>query len=138
MKEHTLFAREGRWQISGSTVDVAGNPNIVVGFVIVAHSDGVWIIDEQINESENQYEATPLVPGATATSFRGTNGALGLISGAYVFFEDLILTTYRSDDARYAGFEASRLMDADRYECRGALFLDGGHVSSWSLTLLRA
>lgn len=138
MKEHTLFAREGRWQITGSTVDVAGNPNIVVGFVIVAHRNDVWIIDEQINESENQYEAAPLTPDATATSFRGTNGVLGLISGAYVFFEDVILTTYRSDDARYAGVEASRLMDADRYECRGALFLDGGHVSSWSLTLQRA
>jgi len=138
LNEHTLFAREGRWQISGSTVDVAGNPNIMVGFLIVAHTKSVWIVQEQINESENQYEAAPLEPGATATNFRGSNGALGLINGAYVFFEDVILTTYRSEDAHYTGFEASRLMDADRYECRGALFLDGGHVSSWSLTLQRA
>ncbi len=138
MKDHTLFVREGRWQISGSTVDVAGNPNIVVGFLVVAHYDGKWLVEEQINESSNRYETEPLAAGATATEFAGTNGALGAIRGAYVFFEDVILTTYRSTDGHYTGVESVRMLDPDRYESRGALFLDDGHVSSWSFALQRA
>jgi hypothetical protein len=138
VRDHTLFVREGRWQISGSTVDVAGNPNIVVGFLVVTHDCGKWLVDEQINESTNRYEAEPLAAGATATEFDGNNGAIGAITGAYVFFEDVILTTYRSADGHYSGIESVRMLDDDRYESRGALFLDDGHVSSWSLTLQQA
>jgi hypothetical protein len=138
VKDHTLFVREGRWQISGSTVDVAGNPNIVIGYVVVVHDGRKWIVEEQINESVNRYEAEPLPAGATATRLDGTNGAIGAVTGAYVFFEDVILATYRSTDGHYAGVESMRMIDADRYQTRGALFLDDGHVSSWSLVLQRA
>ncbi len=138
MNEQTFLLREGRWQISGSVVDVAGNPNIAIGLAVVTHSGELWILEEQVNELQNRYTILPLAKGATATGFNGVNGVMGELRGSFVFFDDLILLTYTSADGRYHGTEALRMLDEDRYETRGALFLDGGHVSSWSYVLQRA
>jgi hypothetical protein len=59
------------------------------------------------------------------------------VQGAYAFFENLILSSYRSDDGGYAASEVFQQVGEDRYDVRGALFLHGGHVSSWSLTMQR-
>ncbi|MEA2463911.1 MAG: hypothetical protein QOJ98_1658 [Acidobacteriota bacterium] len=138
MKEHTFLLREGPWQLAGSVVDVAGNPNIAVGLAVVTHSGDLWILEEQVNELQNRYTILPLASGATATMFNGVNGVMGELRGAFVFFEDIILLTYTSDDGRYHGCESLRMLAEDRYETRGALFLDAGHVSSWSYVLQRA
>ena len=138
MTEHTLFLADGRWVISGSTVDVAGNPNIAVGALVVTRSGELFVVDEQLNEVRNQYTVLPLADGATATRFNGVNGVMGEVEGALVFFEDLILMTYASSDGRYHGCEALRRRSAAEYDTRGALFLEGGHVSSWSYVLQRA
>lgn len=138
MKDHTLFVREGRWQLSGSTVDVAGNPNIAIGLAVVTHSGELWILEEQVNELQSRYTILPLANGATATRFNGVSGVMGELEGSMVFFDDLILLTYTSSDGRYHGCEALRMLDGDRYETRGALFLEQGHVSSWSYVLARA
>lgn len=135
MNAHTLFAQEGRWVVSGSTVDVAGNPNIAVGVIVVTRSGELWIADEQVNEVTNRYTILPLADGATATRFNGVNGVMGEVGGALVFFEDLVLMTYSSTDGHYHGCEALRRIGDTRYDTRGALFLDGGHVSSWSYVL---
>jgi hypothetical protein len=132
-----MLLEEARWQIAGSTVDVADNANVVAGLCVVTHDDGVWRVEEVINEVQDRYEVEPPENGAPATAFTGVNGIAGLVHGAYVFFEDVTLKTYRSDDGRYTGCEAIRRVDADRYESRGALFLDARHVSSWSYMLQR-
>lgn len=137
MKDHTLFVREGRWQIAGSIVDVAGNPNIAVGMAVVTHSGELWILEEQVNELQNRYTILPLQNGAGATSFNGVNGVMGELRGSLAFFEDLILLMYTSTDGHFQGSEAIRQSDENRYETRGALFRDGGHVSSWSYVLER-
>lgn len=138
MNEHTFLIREGRWQISGSTVDVAGNPNIAVGLAVATHSGEVWILEEQVNELQNRYTIVPLANGATATRFSGVNGVMGELKGSFVFFEDIVLLTYASTDGHFHGCEVLRRVDESRYETRGALFRDGGHVSSWSYALQRA
>ena len=138
MNDHTFLAREGRWQISGSVVDVAGNPNIAVGLAVVTHSGELWILEEQLNELQNCYTILPLAAGATATEFNGVNGVMGEIRGSFVFFEDIILLTYTSSDRHYHGVESLRMLDGDHYDSRGALFRDRGHVSSWSYVLQRA
>ncbi|HEX8619229.1 MAG TPA: hypothetical protein VF911_16730 [Thermoanaerobaculia bacterium] len=138
MKDHTFLAREGRWQISGSVVDVAGNPNIAIGLAVVTHSGELWILEEQVNELQNRYTILPLAPGATATAFNGVNGVMGELGGSFVFFDDLLILTYTSSDLTFHGCEALRMLDEDRYETRGALFRNGGHVSSWSYVLQRA
>lgn len=138
MKDHTFLAREGQWQLSGSVVDVAGNPNIAIGLAVVTHSGELWILEEQVNELQNRYTILPLGAGATATEFNGVNGVMGEIRGSFVFFDDIILLTYTSADGHYHGVESLRMRDDDRYESRGALFRDRGHVSSWSYTLQRA
>jgi hypothetical protein len=138
VNEHTLFVREGRWLISGSTVDVAGNPNIAIGALEITHSGELWIAEELVNELQNRYTILPLANGATATRFNGVNGVMGEVGGSIVFFDDLILMTYRSADGRYHGCEALRRSGDARYDTRGALFLDEGHVSSWSYVLQRA
>ena len=138
MNDQTFLIREGRWQISGSVVDVAGNPNIAIGMAVVTHSGELWILEEQVNELQNRYTILPLANGATATSFNGVNGVMGELRGAFVFFDDQILLTYTSDDGHFHGCESLRMLDEGRYETRGALFRDGGHVSSWSYTLQRA
>jgi hypothetical protein len=138
VRDHTFLVREGRWQLSGSVVDVAGNPNIAVGLAVVTHSGELWILEEQVNELQNRYTILPLANGASATSFNGMNGVMGELRGAFAFFEDVILLTYTSSDGAFAGVESLRMLDADRYETRGALFRDGGHVSSWSYVLQRA
>jgi hypothetical protein len=138
VNEHTFLVREGRWQISGSTVDVAGNPNIAIGLAVVTHSGALWILEEQVNELQNRHTILPLENGATATSFTGVNGVMGELHGAFVFFDDIILCTYASDDGAFQSIESLRRLAEDRYETRGALFRDRGHVSSWSYFLQRA
>ncbi len=138
MKDHTFLAHEGRWQIAGSVVDVTGNPNIAIGLAVVTHSGELWILEEQVNELQNRYTILPLAAGATATAFNGVNGVMGELRGSFVFFNDLILLTYTSVDNQFHGCEALRMLDDGRYETRGALFREGGHVSSWSYVLQRA
>jgi hypothetical protein len=132
-----MLLDEARWQIAGSTVDVADNANIVGGLCLVTHDQDIWHVEEVINEVQDRYDVVPPATGAPATSFTGVNGVAGLVHGAYVFFEDVTLKTYRSDDGRYTGCEAIRRVSDDRYESRGAMFLDAKHVSSWSYTLQR-
>ena len=136
MNEHTYLLREGRWQISGSTIDVAGNPNVLIGYAIVIHGKH-WTVEEQINESSNHYTIVPPDEDLGATTFTGANGITGEVNGTFAFFEDMILSAYHSDDGHYSASEVFRRLEDDRYEARGALFKDGGHVSSWSLTMER-
>lgn len=136
MNEHTFLLREGRWQIGGSTVDVAGNPNVMIGYAIVTHGQQ-WIVDEELNENTSRYAVTPLGQDRGATSFTGMDGITGEVNGTFAFFDDMILSTYRSDDGQYNASEVFLRKADDRYEVRGALFLHGGHISSWSLTLTR-
>jgi hypothetical protein len=138
VKDDSLFVSEGRWTIAGSTIDVAGNPNIAIGALRVVRSGDLWIAEEQLNEVANRYTILPLDDGATATRFNGVNGIMGEVEGSLVFFDDLILVTLRSSDGQYHSCEAMRRTTADRYDTRGALFLSGGHVSSWSYVLERA
>jgi hypothetical protein len=135
VNEHTLYVAEGRWQISGSTIDVAGNPNIAIGLLVVTRSGELWIAEEQLNEVQSRWTILPLETGASTTRFNGVSGVLGEIDGALAFFEDVILLTYGSTEFR--GVECVRMLDADRYETRGALFRNGGHVSSWSYVMTR-
>lgn len=138
MREHTYVLRPGKWQISGSTVDVAGNANIAIGYAVVTHEGAHWTIEEHINELGTRYDI-PTVPAiAPAAPFKGTSGVAGAIKGGFAFFEDVILASWRSDNDKYTSVESFRMLDDDRYETRGALFLNGGHVSSWSYMLTRA
>lgn len=138
MNEHSYLLREGRWQISGSTVDVAGNPNVMIGYAIVTHGEHGWSIDEELNENTSLFTIAPLADDRNATTFTGRDGISGEVHGTYAFFEDMILCAYMSKDGRYSASEVFVRKAEDCYECRGALFLGGGHVSSWSLTLTAA
>lgn len=138
MNEHTFLLREGRWQISGSTIDVAGNPNVMIGYAIVSRNGDQWVVDEELNENTSRFALAPIGEDRNATSFTGMDGITGGVSGTFAFFEDMILSTYRSDDGQYHASEVFLRRAEDQYEVRGALFLHGGHVSSWSLTLTRA
>ena len=136
MNEHTYLLKPGRWEILGSTIDVAGNPNAMIGFAVVSHGDD-WAVEEQLNENASRYDVRPPGSGMPATTFTGAHAIMGNVQGAYAFFEDMILSSYRSDNGEYAASEIFRRIDDDRYEVRGALLLHGGHVSSWSLTMQR-
>jgi hypothetical protein len=138
VKEHTYLLRPGKWQISGSTIDVAGNANIAIGYAVVTHDGAHWTIEEHINELGTRYDVPTVPSTAAAAPCKGTSGIAGAFEGAFAFFEDVILATWRSHDGKYASIESLRQLADDRYETRGALFLSGGHVSSWSYTLLRA
>ncbi len=137
MNEHTYLLKPGRWEILGSTIDVAGNPNALLGYAIVTHEETSWDVQEQLNENPSRYDVHPPATGMPATTFTGTHAILGNVQGVYAFFEDVILSSSRSDEGDYASSEVFRRIDDDRYEVRGALFLHGGHVSSWSLTMQR-
>jgi hypothetical protein len=137
VNEHSYLIREGRWQISGSTIDVAGNPNVMIGYAIVTHGEK-WVVDEELNENTSCFEVTPLGDDRNATTFTGRDGISGTVNGTFAFFEDMILSAWRSDDGQYSASEVFLRRAEDCYEVRGALFLAGGHVSSWSLTLTRA
>lgn len=137
MTEHSYLLREGRWEISGSTIDVAGNPNVMIGYAIVTHGDQ-WIVDEELNENTSRFAVVPPGEDRNATTFTGRDGISGEVQGTFAFFDDVILSTYSSGDGHYAACEVFLRRDEAHYEVRGALFLDGGHVSSWSLTLMRA
>ncbi len=136
-ERHTYLLREGRWQISGSAIDVAGNPNVMVGYAIVSHPDQ-WIIDEELNENTSRFAVAPIGEDRAATTFTGMDGISGEVNGTFAFFDDVIVSTYHSDDGQYSASEVFLRKADDSYEVRGALFLNGGHVSSWSLTLTRA
>lgn len=136
MNEHTYLVGEGRWEISGSTIDVAGNPNVMIGYAIVTHGEQ-WIVDEELNENTSRYAIAPIGEDIAATTFTGMNGITGEVNGTFAFFDDIILSTYRSDDGQYTASEVFLKRSDECYEVRGALFLHGGHVSSWSLTMTR-
>jgi hypothetical protein len=138
VKEHTYVLRPGKWQIAGSTIDVAGNANVAIGFAVVTHEGTLWTIEEHINEVGTRYEIPTVAANAPAAAFKGSSGIAGTIKGDFAFFDDLILATWRSDDGKYVSVESFRMLGDDRYETRGALFLNGGHVSSWSYVLQRA
>jgi hypothetical protein len=137
VNEQPYLLRPGRWEITGSTIDVAGNPNALIGYATVTHEEKSWIVQEQLNENGSRYDVRPLADGMPATTFTGTHAIMGPVQGAYAFFENLILSSYRSDDGGYAASEVFQQVGEDRYDVRGALFLHGGHVSSWSLTMQR-
>ena len=132
----TYLLEPGRWEITGSTVDVAGNPNAMIGYATITHGES-WIVEEQLNENGSRYDVRPLSQGLPATTFTGTHAIMGPVQGAYAFFEDMILASYRSDDGDYSASEVFRRIDDERFDVRGALLLHGGHVSSWSLTMQR-
>jgi hypothetical protein len=136
VNEHTYLLQEGRWVISGSTIDVAGNPNVMIGYAIVTHG-AQWIVDEELNENTSRFAIAPVGEDRAATTFTGMDGICGEVNGTFAFFDDVVLSTYRSDDGQYTASEVFLRRAADCYEVRGALFLNGGHVSSWSLTLTR-
>lgn len=135
MKDLTYLLKPGRWEITGSTVDVAGNPNALIGYASVIHGES-WDVEEQLNENASLYDVRPLGHGMPATTFTGTHAIMGPVQGAYAFFENMILSTYRSDSGDYLATEVYRQVREDCYEVCGALFLHGGHVSSWSLTFV--
>ncbi|HEY0370816.1 MAG TPA: hypothetical protein VGD79_02375 [Thermoanaerobaculia bacterium] len=138
MNEHSYLLREGRWQISGSTIDVAGNPNVMVGYAIVTRGKDGWTIDEELNENTSCFTIAPLTDDRNATTFTGRDGISGEVHGTFAFFDDVILCAYHSEDSGYMASEVFVRKAEDCYEARGALFLNGGHVSSWSLTLTPA
>lgn len=138
MNEHTFILRPGKWQIAGSTIDVAGNANIAIGYAVVTHEGAHWVIEEHINEVGTRYDIPTVDSSAPAAPFKGTSGVAGAFTGAFAFFEDVILATWRSDDGTYFSAGSYRVLAEDLYETRGALFLNGGHVSSWSYVLQRA
>jgi hypothetical protein len=138
VKEHTYVLRPGKWQIAGSTIDVAGNANVAIGYAIVTHEGAVWTIEEHINEVGTRYDIPTVDASAAAAALKGSSGIAGTIKGDFAFFDDVILATWRSDDGRYVSIESFRMLAEDRYDTRGALFLNGGHVSSWSYTLIRS
>jgi hypothetical protein len=137
VNDHTYLLRPGRWEISGSTIDVAGNPNFMIGFAVVTHEES-WTIEEQLNENPSRYSVTPPAPGEHAAIFNGHHAILGNVQGGFALFDDIIVSTYRSDDGQYVSSEVFRRIEDDNYECKGALYLNGGHVSSWTLLLHRA
>jgi hypothetical protein len=137
VNEHTYLLKPGRWEIVGSTIDVAGNPNAMLGYAAITHDGDAWDVQEQLNENASRFDVRPPATGMPATTFTGTHAILGNVQGVYAFFEDVILSSYRSDAGDYAATEVFRRIDDDRYDVRGALFLLGGHVSSWSLTMQR-
>lgn len=137
MKDHTYLLEEGRWQVAGSTIDVVGNANVMIGFAVVRHEVDRWIIEGQTNELANVYEIVPLHAGESTTTFRCTHPVFGELRGHLAFFEDVILATWHSTDGHYHATEWLHRLAPDRYENRGALFLDDGHVSSWASALTR-
>jgi hypothetical protein len=136
--EHSFILRPGKWEISGSTIDVASNPNIAVGYAVVTHEGNRWVIEEHINEVGTHYDIPTVLPAANAAAFKGTSGIAGAFRGTFAFFDDQILAAWHSDDGKYVTVASYRMLSEERYESRGALFLDGGHVSSWSYVLQRA
>lgn len=138
MNEHSFILRPGKWQIAGSTIDVAGNANVAIGYAVVTHEGAQWVIEEHINEVGTRYDIPTVASTAPAAAFKGASGVAGAFTGAFAFFEDVILATWRSDDEKYFSVATFRMLAEDRYETRGALFLNGGHVSSWSYVLQRA
>lgn len=137
MNEHSFITRPGNWQIAGSTVDVAGNANVAVGYAVVTHEGDRWIVEQHINEVGTRYEIPTVRAEAAAAPFKGTSGIAASFTGDFAFFADVILATWRSDDGDYVSVESFRALAEDRYETRGALFMKGRHVSSWSYALQR-
>ena len=137
MRDHTFLLREGRWEAAGTMVDTVGNPDVAAGWSVIRHDASGWHIEGRLNQVETRYDVLPIPHAETATSWLCENSAMGTLFGAFAFFDDLILSTFRSEDDRYLGCESMRMIDEDTYECRGALFLDRGHVSSWSMLLKR-
>ena len=134
---HTYLLEEGTWTAQSSLVTEDGQELSGTGESKIVHHQGHWIIDARMGDIRNRYEITPFPPGSRATEWTSENPAMGRFLGMFCIVDDTILSTFKSEDGALSGVESVRMIDADHYENRGALFAGARRISSWTVTLRR-
>ena len=108
--DHSYLFEPGRWTATGTHCDASGRATVARGSSEITHASDRW---------------------------RSENPALGTLEGTFVAVDDVILSSYASEDGRFEGAETVRRIEPGRYANRGVLLDRGKPVSRWSMELVR-
>lgn len=139
---HRFLFEEGRWTASGSFLDADGKTHPASGNTAVVHGADGWMLDGVLNvhieppqSFRNTYRIGPF-DSAGCASWTSVNAFFGPLEGHFVVTGETILSVFRSVDGRCRGVEALRLEANGSYAARGAFFVDGQRLSSWTMILV--
>ena len=139
---HTFLFREAEWEAEGVFQDQDGNELALQGITTIHHGDDEWCIDSEMavggNDPpviHNSYTLEPWPGGEDASPWQSVNPVMGYLFGMIAVVGDTILSRFVSEDGEYSGMESMRMIDADTYENRVALFKRDQKISSWSMEL---
>ncbi|HET6469667.1 MAG TPA: hypothetical protein VFG43_14930 [Geminicoccaceae bacterium] len=144
MHRHGFLLTPGQWRVDGIFLDAGGVAVAARGTVLIRHGPDSWHNLTRIELStsparafENRYEIAPLVAAAASTPWRAFNAQFGAILGRFVLVEEMILSSFTSEDGRYQGGETFRRVDDGHYDNAGWLALGAEVLSRWRLDLHR-
>ena len=140
---HRFLFEEGRWTASGSFLDADGKTHPASGETVATHGADGWTLDGTLNvhieppQSFRNIYRIGSFDEAGCASWTSVNAFFGALEGHFVVTGETILSVFRSVDGRCRGVEALRLATDGSYAARGAFFVEGQRLSSWTMTLVR-
>jgi len=141
--KHSFFFEEAVWTADGEFTDALGRLFPLSGEARFTHG-AVWSNDSVMRvaadppwEIHNAYQVIPFEPSRLSTVWSSTQSSAGRFLGTLTVVDDVILSHGHTADSRHVTVEILRRVSDDQYENRGAYFVDGSLVSSWSVTLRR-
>ncbi|WP_174408431.1 hypothetical protein [Desulfovibrio psychrotolerans] len=139
---HTYLVMPGVWSAKGNFTDGNGTQHAVSGTSTITHDRGIWynraamlIHTVPPSDMECVYEIAPMMPGSNHTTWTAETLPMGRMSGNFAMVGNTILACAYTPQG--TSMETMRQIDADTYENRGALFMDGILISAWETVLHR-
>ncbi len=143
--KHTFLFQPGRWAGLGTFWTEDGKATNSQGRTEITHRQDCWLLAGSLHvlssppvEFVNHYFIKPPAPEAISTTWNSENSAIGKLKGSFSIVGPSIVSLYHCDGGPgYYGTEHLMMLDADRYEACGVLFLEGRRLSSWRVLLTR-
>jgi len=142
-KSNTLHASlfsSGSWKTKGCYYDDAGKPTLAEGHTKIFHRSKHWFAKNHLHLSNSktldcvyQVEAS----GTNTANWTSSNSLLKGCQGRFQVQEDLILSTFSSEDGQFSGYEILQRLSDSHYTNLGELFFHRQRHSSSSLELVK-
>lgn len=139
---HSYLFREGLWIAEGTYRDAEGTTYPVAGESRIRHDAehwsieaSMWLSGDRKTAFVNNYRVVPFEPHRVDTTWTSSNPALGTMTGRFAVVEDVILSSFRSEDGRCRGSECLRQVNTHTYRGRGVLYRDEQLASCWAVNL---
>jgi hypothetical protein len=135
---HTSLFSKGLWETHGCYCDELGKQTWAEGQTEVFHRATHWcaknslhLSDSKRIESYYRIEAS----GTDTANWTSRHSQLKKCLGQFHVQDDLILSTFTSQDGQFKGYEIMRRLSDSHYTNFGELYFNQRKHSSWSLEL---